>query len=486
MPSFLDKLFKRQAGTPPPTGPTSASPADSRPFGITYEQATQAATAGESQRAIRLFDEAIALDPTRAEPYYKRANLLKDLGHLEAAVASYDQAIERKPDYVYAYCNRGSVQHRLGTLGAALSSYDQALAIDAGDAFTHYNRALLLQDLFRWEDAVAGYARAIEINPNFADAQYNRAVALLFLGDFPNGWPAYEWRWKNAQRLGIGAAREFAQPMWSGKEPLMGARLLLHSEAGLGDTIQFCRYAKLISALGAVVFLEAQEPLVQLLGSLEGVAQVLPKGGTFPSFDYHSPLMSLPAAFRTTLETIPAFQKYLRADPFKVAQWHALLGEKTRPRIGLIWSGNPNNPIDARRSVRLADWVPHLPPEFHYFRLQTQVRDADRDVLDSSEVIFSFDDELLDFPGTAALCACLDLIISVDTSIAHLSGALGRRTWVLLPYTPDWRWLRDRSDSPWYPTMKLYRQEAVGDWESLLGRLAADLRREISSSPALR
>jgi tetratricopeptide (TPR) repeat protein len=479
MPSFLDKLFKRRPSTAPAAVEgTTAAPTTADAFDLIYQQATQAAAAHDPQRAIRLFAEAIAADPTRAEPYYKRANLLKDLGHLEAAVASYDQAVERKPDYVYAYCNRGTVQHTLGALEAALSSYDRAIAIDATDAFTHNNRALVLQDLFRWEDAVASYTRAIEINPNFADAQYNRAVALLFLGDFENGWPAYEWRWKSAHRLGIGAQRKFDQPQWSGQEPLAGVRLLLHSEAGLGDTIQFCRYAKLAVEDGARVVLEVPEPLVELLSSLEGVEQVLPTGSPLPPFEYHSPLMSLPAAFGTTLETIPAFPKYLSVDPARVTRWRSRLGDKSRPRIGLVWSGNPNNPIDTRRNVELANWLPHLPQEFQYVRVQTQVRDADRQVLESSNVISSH--ELSSgFANTAALCECLDLIISVDTSVAHLSGALGRKTWVLLARLPDWRWLRgDRNDTPWYPTMKLYRQQSVGDWENVLTRVAADLRRE--------
>ena len=432
------------------------------------------------QRAIQLLDQAIALEPARAEPHYKRANALKDLGRLEAAIAGYDQAIERKPDYVYAYCNRGFVQHGLGLLDAALSSYDQAIAIDATDPFTHYNRALLLQDYSRWEEALASYDRAVALNPQFADAQYNRAVCMLFQGDFENGWPAYEWRWKNARRLGIGDLRDFPQPLWLGDAPIRGRRLLLHSEAGLGDTMQFCRYAKLVAAQGATVLLEVQRPLVDLLGSLEGVSQIIAKGSALPSFDYHCPLMSLPLAFKTTLDTIPAFPQYLRSDPAKVAQWHSLLGEKSCPRIGLVWSGNPNNPIDARRNIQLADWIDHLPPGFQYFRLQTEVREADQDVLDSSDVIFSYDDDLLDFANTAALCECMDLVISVDTSLAHLSGALGQRTWVLLPFTPDWRWLRDRDASPWYPAMKLYRQRAAGDWKDVFARVAADMHREWS------
>jgi hypothetical protein len=188
--------------------------------------------------------------------------------------------------------------------------------------------------------------------------------------------------------------------------------------------------------------------------------------------------MSLPLAFNTTLDTIPAPRKYLSGDESKVAAWCERLGERTRPRVGLVWSGNPNNPIDARRSIRLRDWLPQLPADFQYFCLQRDLRKDDAAALDSSATVFSYDDELLDFPNTAGLCECLDVVVTVDTSLAHLSGALGQRTWLLLPSAPDWRWMRDRDDSPWYPTMKLYRQKAVGDWNEVFSRVAADLQRE--------
>jgi len=466
MASILDKLLKRKMAGP-------------NQFDALYMQATSAAATQDFQRAIQLYDQAIALDPSHAETYYKRGNALKNLGQLDAAITSYNQAIERRPDYAYAYCNRGVVQQSLGLTAAALSSYDQAIAVDATDAMAHYNRALLMQDCSRWDAALASYNQAISIDPEYADAQYNRSLALLFQGDFENGWRSYEWRWKNAQRLSIGMPRNFTQPLWLGEESIAGKRLLLYSEAGLGDTLQFCRYASLSAAQGATVFLEVQPPLQSLLVSLEGVSQVMAAGSPLPPFDYQCPLMSLPLALKTTLDTIPAAPKYLHADETKVARWRTLLGERTRPRVGLVWSGNPNNTIDHRRSIRLAEWVTHLPPEFEYFCLQKDVREADGAALKSSPFIISFDDNLLDFENTAALCECMDVVVSVDTSIAHLGGALGRPTWVLLPFTPDWRWLLDRDDSPWYPTAKLYRQKAVGDWNEVFARVATDLRLEI-------
>lgn len=476
--SILDKLFKAKATTP---AAATARASENTDFNALLASATSAATSRDYARAIPLYDQAIAANPSSAEAYYRRANALKDLGRLQEALHSYGEAIQRKPDYAYAYCNRGYVQHRLGLLAESLSSYNNAITLAPTDALAHYNRALLLQDCARWEEALASYAQAIAINPESAEAQYNRALTLLLLGKFHDGWQAFEWRWNNAQRLGIGKLKDYEQPLWLGEAPLEGKRLLIHSEQGLGDALQFCRYATLSAALGATVIMETQEPLLGLLSSLEGVSQLIPKGQRVPAFDYHCPLMSLPLAFKTTLETIPASPKYLRSDSGKVAQWHNRLGEKRRPRIGLTWSGNPNNPVDARRSIALADWIAHLPSEFEYFRLQTQLQPADRTTLDATDGIFSFEDfdnGALDFAGTAALCECMDLVITVDTSLAHCSGALGRPTWVLLPFLPDWRWLLDRSNSPWYPTMRLYRQKSPGEWNEVLARVAVDLRRE--------
>ena len=483
MPSIFDKLFKGKPPAAPPTAPSPSAQSQSLPdsFETIYAKALAAAAAKDFERAIPLYEQAIALSPDSAEPYYKRANALKDVGRLEAAVASYGQAIARKPDYAYAYCNRGVIQHRLGLVAEAVSSLDQAIVLEPNDAVAHYNRAMALQDCSRWSDAVASYNRAIAINPQYADAQFNRALTLLYLGDFANGWPAFEWRLENALRLGIAARRDYPQPRWQGEESLAGKRLLVYHEQGLGDTIQFCRYVALAAGQGASVILEVPASLVNLLRTLEGVSDVVAMGSALPPFDYHCPLLSLPLAFKTMPDTIPAPPKYLSSDADKVAQWRALLGERTRPRIGLTWSGNANQPMEPRRRVPLADWVPHLPPEFDYFCLQKDLRADDRSTRESSPLITSFDVERLDFPNTAALCECLDLVVSVDTSVPHLSAALGQRTWGLLCAVPDWRWMRDSENTPWYPTMKLYRQKAAGDWNDVLARVAADLRREFST-----
>lgn len=476
MSSIFQRLFRRPA--PPPASQVTADEHAPRVFDTALAAAADRIAAQDWERAIALYDQVIAVEPAHAEAHYKRANALRLSGRLEEALAGYDRAIALKSDYAHAYCNRGVVLQKLGRREAAMLSYERATALDPTDVMAHYNRALLMQDFSRWEEALASYDRAVELNPQFADAQYNRAMAQLFVGDFERGWRGYEWRWQNAQRLGIGNARAFAAPRWLGEEPIAGKRILLYSEGGLGDTLQFCRYASLCGRQGATVILEVPEVLRLLLGSLEGVSQVAGAGGLLPAFDYHCPLLSLPLAFKTTIDTIPAPAGYLQANETKVAQWRERLGERRRPRIGLVWSGNPNNPIDARRSIRLADWLAQLPTGYEYFRLQTQVRETDRITLDSNPQLVSFDDQLLDFDNTAALCMCMDVVVTIDTSLAHLAGALGNKTWVLLPQTPDFRWMRDREDSPWYANIKLYRQTVAGDWSSVFSRVAADLQRE--------
>jgi tetratricopeptide (TPR) repeat protein len=467
--SIFGKLLKR--------GAIPASRAGQ--FAAICQDAAEADTAGDYERALSLYERALTLDPSHAEAYYKRGNCLKNLGRLEAAIASFNQAIGHRAHYPYAYCNRGVVQQALGLTTEALMSYDRSIALDPAEAMAHYNRALLLQECSRREEALESYDRAIAINPEYADAQFNRSLAALFRGEFERGWRGYEWRWKNASRLGIGELRQFTQPLWLGVEPVAGKRVLLHSEAGLGDTIQFCRYAPALAAMGATVYLEVQPHLLGLLSSLAGVSQLMASGSALPPFDYHCPLMSLPLAFKTTLETIPSARSYLRSTAQDVAQWRARLPQHGRPRVGLAWSGNSKNLIDGRRSIRLADWIAHLPEEFDFFCLQKDVREEDQRTLDSNPRIVGFDDEP-DFINTAALCECMDIVISVDTSVAHLSAALGRPTWILLPFIPDWRWMAERDDSPWYPSAKLYRQTTVGDWDEVLARVAGDLRRELS------
>ena len=430
------------------------------------------------EESLESYDAAIAVTAGHAEAHCNRANLLKEWDRPEAALAGYDRALAIKPDYAEAHFNRGNLLREMRQYERALASYDAAVSINPDFAEAHLNRGLVLKELHRFDESLSSYDRALAIKPGYAEAHVNRATALLLCGDLERGWRDYEWRWRNPSGSSIRETREFPQPQWTGAEPLAGTTLLLHGEQGLGDTLQFCRYAKLAADAGASVILEAQSPLTGLLESLQGVSQVLPRGDAFPAFDHHCPLLSLPLAFKTRLDTIPSAHAYLHADPAKVAVWKARLG--SGPRIGLVWSGNPNHVNDRNRSVPLAELLTHLPAGLQYVSLQREVADIDRLALQAHPEVMDVAEHLHDFSDTAAVCDCLDLVISVDTSVAHLSAALGRPTWILLPFTPDWRWLLDRNDSPWYPTARLHRQGSIDDWSGVLAHVGQELTRMAS------
>jgi tetratricopeptide (TPR) repeat protein len=437
---------------------------------------------GQLEAALSSFDRAVALKPDLAEAHVNRGAVLKDLGRFEAALRSYDQAIGLRSNLPEAHSNRGMVLKELKEWEAALASYNQAIACKADYAAAYLNRGVLLAELNRLESAVESYDRAIAINPDFSAAYVNRSMASLLAGNFAAGWIDYEWRWKDETGTNAKERREFSQPLWSGQQSLAGKTILIYGEQGLGDTLQFCRYVKPLAERGARVILEVQKPLATLLTGLAGVSHLVARGGILPQFDYQCPLLSLPLAFKTRLESIPAATRYVHVDPTKAAQWRSKLPAEPRPRIGLMWSGNAMHRRDRCRSVALAELIRYLPAGLQYVSLQKEVRESDVPALRSNADMLNFADVQKDLSDAAALCECMDLVISVDTSIAHLSGALGMETWILLPFSPDWRWLLDRVDSPWYPTAKLYRQERSGDWSEVLARVSADLRRRFAIS----
>jgi tetratricopeptide (TPR) repeat protein len=432
-----------------------------------------------AHEALASYTSAIAAQPEFAEAHYNRAGVLKVLGELEAALESYDRAIAVRADHARAYANRGVVLQELRRFDAALESYDRAIALRPDYAEAWFNRGTLHRQLARWEAALASYERAIAIRPDYAEAHYERAGLLLSHGDYSNGWREYEWRWQCANRAVLGEERSFGVPLWLGRESIAGRRLLVHGEQGLGDTLQFCRFIQRLAVLGAIVIFEVPAPLAALLASLDGVTELVVRGSPLPACDYHCPLMSLPLALGITLDNLPRTVRYLHPDRSRVAAWRNRLGPSEGPRIGLAWSGNPRQNHDRYRSLRLADLIEYLPREFAYFCLQKEVRPEDETTLAANPWIARPD---TDFSETAALCDCLDLVISVCTSIAHLSGALGRPTWVLLSFNADWRWLVDRDDSPWYPNVKLYRQSSFGDWRDVLRRVSFDVRSALPMS----
>jgi tetratricopeptide (TPR) repeat protein len=412
-------------------------------------------------------DRALALDPGYSQAYSNRAYVLEKLKYYPEALEDCDRALALDPQFVPAYCNRGVVLNKLNRFAEALDSFDQALALDPGLAPLHCNRGVALRHMNRLDEAIASYKTALSLEPNSGDAHFNLGELLLLTGDFACGLPEYEWRAKTSAAGPMG--RYFSQPLWLGAQPVEGKVILLHSEQGLGDTIQFSRYVPLVASRGARVVLEVQRTLVDLVHDLPGAWQIVARGERLPPFDMHCPLPSLPLASTTLLETIPADVPYLRASASHVDKWRRSLeraaSAEAKLKVGLCWAGNPNLANDHMRSVDLRSLLPLFScPDVQVFSLQKELREGDRELLADHPQIVHLGDQLDTFADTAAIISLLDVVVSVDTVIAHLAGALGARTWVLLPYVPEWRWLMGRENSPWYPTMRLFRQPRLNDW----------------------
>jgi tetratricopeptide (TPR) repeat protein len=422
--------------------------------------------------AVALFDQALAINPRHPSALNNRGNALRDLKRSAEALASYDAALRIKPDYVEALSGRGNALHDLKRYDEALASFDQALGIRPDYAEALNNRGNVLQSLKRVDEALNSFERALQVRPDYAEAHWNEGLCRLLMGDFTGGWAKYEWRWK--REPGSSSLRNFSQPLWLGKDRLEGKTILLHAEQGLGDTIQFCRYARQVAALGARVVLEVQPPLKKLLKDLEGVSLVLGQGERLPDFDIHCPLMSLPLAFQADLAAITG-SPYLRSDPEKLTEWQARLGNAHSRKVGLVWSGSAGHPHDHSRSLALEDIKALVTARTSYYCLQKEWRAAEPPAMVSASGIEVLGDALKDFSDTAAVVSLMDVVITVDTSVAHLAGALGKEVWILLPFSPDWRWLLERSDSPWYSSARLFRQPALGDWASVLGQVQAAL-----------
>ncbi|MHB1140924.1 MAG: tetratricopeptide repeat protein [Sulfuricaulis sp.] len=459
--------------------------------------------------ALASYGRAIALNPRHANAYSNRGNILNKLAQYDAALASYDRAIEINPGNANACFNRGIALSKLKQHGEALASYDRAIALNPGYAKAYNNRGLslatlkrhdealasfsqtialdpgfveaytnrgnALRDMKRYDEAFASYNQAIVLKPDDADVYLNKAYLKILLGEYEEGWKLHEWRWKHNDKNK--APRSYQRPLWLGQESLTGKTILLHTEQGIGDSIQFCRYATMVEALGAKVMLEVPQPLVALFSTLKDSIRVIPMGNPVPDFDWHCPLMSLPLAFRTTVSTIPANIPYLRTDADKQRQWHSRMGARNKPRIGLVWSGNPGHANDHNRSIPLDLLTPLFGLDLEFHCIQKEIRQTDREILNKHRQIRLYESDLGDFSDTAALVTEMNLVISVDTSVVHLAGALGKPVWILLPFSPDHRWMTEREDSPWYPTARLFRQPQAGDWAGIVKKVVADLSR---------
>jgi tetratricopeptide (TPR) repeat protein len=439
-----------------------------------------AAGDGQNEPAAGAFEQALALGAEGTRLRLGLGAALWNLGRPEAALAHYDRAIAIEPGLAQAWAGRGATLRLLDRHAEALECLSRAMALDPGEAAHPFNRGVVLTDLGRLDEACADLDAALQLAPDFRPAKLSAAHAHLARGDFERGWALYEARWQGSDDYGLGET-----PIWDGRTPLDGKTILLHAEQGLGDTLQFCRYAKRVKALGARVVLEVQAPLVRLMRGLEGVDEVIEHTVSPPPVDRQVLLMSLPRAFGTTLETIPGETPYLAADPADVARWAARLGPKTRPRVGLVWSGGFRDEaelrwVNARRNVALERLAPLKGADVDFISLQKgepgagELKALKARGWDGPEILEVMD-EVTDFADTAALVQALDLVIAVDTSTAHLAGALGRPVWILNRYDSCWRWLADRDDSPWYPSARLFRQDGMSDWDAVVARVRAAL-----------
>ncbi|MGG1948118.1 tetratricopeptide repeat protein [Trinickia sp. NRRL B-1857] len=415
--------------------------------------------------AIASYEQVLGIDPKSPEVLCNKGTAQRFLKRFDDSLASYDAALALNDAFAQGWMNRGSVLQNLHRYDEARASFDRAMALRPDHSMTWFNRANLHYETGNHDAALAAYDRAIEIDPDYAEAHFARASLYLAQGDFARGWPEYEWRLRDA--VLARHYRSFAQPQWRGHEPLTGKTILLHAEQGFGDTLQFCRYAHDVAALGARVVLEVPPPLHALMTSLEAPAQVLARGEPLPPFDYHCPLLSLPFALRIDPTRTAPRAPYLHADPERVEAWSKLLGATRRLRVGIAWSGNPEHRNDHNRSVSLQALSALFDVDAEWISLQKAVREEDEAWLDRTP-LRRLDDDIGDFADTAALMASLDLVIAVDTAVAHLAGALGRKVWILLSDPPEWRWMRGREDTPWYPSARLFVQSSPGDWTGVV------------------
>jgi tetratricopeptide (TPR) repeat protein len=465
--------------------------------------------------ALLSYQHALTLNQRHWDAAHGSGTVLRRLGRFEEAIKHFDLCREMRPDHAVTWQLRGLAQAGLKRFEEFLADSQVAHVLDPNNPETHYNigyalhslgrndealpwlerslelrpdaaatasvKGAALAELRRFDEAFAAYHRARALDPNYAVAEWNLALLQMMIGDFEAGWAGREARWK-IPSLSAGYYPAFSQPAWFGGDPIAGKTILICSDEGLGDAIQFARYVPMVAARGARVILVVPDPLCTLLSGLTGVSDCLPKSATtLPAFDFHCPLSRLPLIFGTRLDTIPAGTSCLpRPATGRVQAWDQRLGPHARLRVGLVWSGRPTHIDDRNRSIPLRMLSRILDIDATFVSLQKDPRPDDAVVLRERSGIIDLTTDLIDFAETAALVCCLDLVITVDTSVAHLAGALGRPTWILLPYTPDYRWLLDRDDSPWYPSVRLFRQNKSRDYESMLDRVRDELRARIA------
>jgi FKBP-type peptidyl-prolyl cis-trans isomerase 2 len=424
--------------------------------------------------AVSLYQKTIKLNPKHIGAFYNLGVAFQKQGLIDKAIMYYEIAIGLNQNLAEAHHNLGLINKDKGQLDEAIICFLRVLQLQPDHANAYYNLGNTLVAKGQFSEAMQCYQKAVEINPGHADAHWSIGLMHLRLGNFEDGWKAYEKRW---QLKDVMVKSRFKQPEWDGQR-IEGRTILLYAEQGFGDTMQFVRYVPLVAERGARVIVECQKELVSLLRNTAGVSEIIAKGEQYPDFDIHCPLLSLPLIFGTTAGTIPSKIPYLSTDPALVQKWRSKSEwDKSPVKVGLAWAGNPKLKFGHSRSCSL-DAFASLAGRDNVTFYSLQVGDASVQTKDAPAGmrLVDYTEEITDFADTAALIQNLDLIVSVDTAVAHLAGALGKPVWTLLPFVPDWRWMLEREDSPWYPTMRLFRQPSPGDWESVIARIKEALK----------
>ena len=423
--------------------------------------------------SLEVVQTALSMQPDHPELINMRGTVYLQLHQPELALADFEHATRLAPEYATAYFNWATTLHALGQLESALVCFDHALRIAPQFMQAWSNKGNTLHALNRLDEAVYCYDQALSCDPDSADVRWNKAHSLLLQGKFEQGWPLYESRW---QTQGF-SPRPLASTLWLGEASLENASIFVHAEQGLGDTLQFLRYLEPLIETGARVTLEVAASLKPLAQKIQGLAHVIAAGESFAATDFHCPLMSLPLALKRYVPFVAQHQHLaLQASASCLAQWENRLGARTQPRVGLVMQGNVHNEKDRLRSIAVQQWAAHLPSDLNIVLLHDQLP-AEQLALISEQPNWRFVGEHIhNFEDTAALCQLMDVVVSVDTSVVHLSASLMRPTWLLLPHAPDWRWQLERSDSPWYPSMRLFRQSQPAHWDDVLLTLSQALR----------
>ncbi len=435
---------------------------------------------GEWRKAAEAYGKAGEADPSDPGLANSEGMAWTRIGEAAFAITAYQRAQGLAPDAPQISHNLAVALMSQGRFDESLTAFDHTLTLAPDVVESWVSRGGVLQALNRFDDAAASYAKAIALAPDYAPAHADLALCLFKVGRLEAAWGEFEWRWK------IDPPRPISAPLWLGDADLAGRTILLHGEQGLGDILQFSRYIPRVAALGAKVLVGAPQALVPLFENLPGVSAVAVHLSALPEFDYHCPFMSLGLAFRTGLQTIPSASGLIRADADRVAAWLQRLGAKpdgTRLRIGLAWSGNPLHRNDRARSLPFAQFVQGLPRGHDYHVLQNHIRPEDEKALAARDDIRFHGQDLTSFVETAALTHVMDYVVSVDTSLAHLAGTLERPGALLIPKAADWRWMIGREDSPWYPSLRLFRQVRPGDWDEVLLRLYTHLDHNPLAAP---